>query len=96
MIVVMKKSASREEIQHMIERVEALGLKAHAIIGTERTVIAAIGEKRDKHRQSLESGPGVAEVVPILGLTRLPAARSRRSRRSSASAVSRSATPTWA
>ena len=66
MIVVMKKGASREEIQHMIERVEALGLKAHPIFGTERTVIAAIGEKRDEHRQSLESGPGVAEVVPIL------------------------------
>ena len=29
-------------------------------------MIAAIGEKRDEHRQSLESGPGVAEVVPIL------------------------------
>ena len=66
MIVVMKKGTSREEIQHMIERVEALGLKAHPIFGTERTVIAAIGEKRDEHRQSLESGPGVAEVVPIL------------------------------
>jgi 3-deoxy-7-phosphoheptulonate synthase len=66
MIVVMKKGASPAEIQHMIERVEALGLKAHPIIGTERTVIAAIGEKRDEHRQSLESGPGVAEVVPIL------------------------------
>ena len=66
MIVVMKKGASRDEIQHMIERVEALGLKAHPIFGTERTVIAAIGEKRDEHRQSLESGPGVAEVVPIL------------------------------
>ena len=29
-------------------------------------MIAAIGEKRDEFRQSLESGPGVAEVVPIL------------------------------
>jgi 3-deoxy-7-phosphoheptulonate synthase len=66
MIVVMKKGASREEIQHMIDRVEQLGLKAHPIYGTERTVIAAIGEKRDEHRQSLESGPGVAEVMPIL------------------------------
>ena len=43
-----------------------MGLKAHPIYGTERTVIAAIGEKRDEFRQSLESGPGVAEVVPIL------------------------------
>ena len=50
----------------MVQRVEQLGLKAHPIIGTERTVIAAIGDKRDEHRQSLESGPGVAEVVPIL------------------------------
>ena len=44
-------------------RVEQLGLKSHVIFGTERTVIAAIGEKRDEYRQSLESGPGVAEVV---------------------------------
>ena len=50
----------------MVQRVEQLGLKAHPIYGTERTVIAAIGEKRDEYRQSLESGPGVAEVVPIL------------------------------
>ncbi|MEA1950237.1 MAG: 3-deoxy-7-phosphoheptulonate synthase, partial [Planctomycetota bacterium] len=66
MIVVMKRGASQKEIEHMIERVEHLGLKAHPIYGTERTVIAAIGEKRDEHRQSLGSGPGVSEVVPIL------------------------------
>jgi 3-deoxy-7-phosphoheptulonate synthase len=66
MIVVMKKGASQDQIEHMIQRVEELGLKAHPIIGTERTVIAAIGEKRDEYRASLESGPGVAEVVPIL------------------------------
>ncbi|MBN1590330.1 MAG: 3-deoxy-7-phosphoheptulonate synthase [Pirellulales bacterium] len=66
MIVVMKRGATPEEIEHMIRRVEELGLKAHPIYGTERTVIAAIGEKRDEHRQSLESGAGVAEVVPIL------------------------------
>ncbi len=66
MIVVMKKGATPEQIQHMIRRIEDFGLKAHPIYGTERTVIAAIGEKRDETRQSLESGPGVAEVVPIL------------------------------
>jgi 3-deoxy-7-phosphoheptulonate synthase len=66
MIVVMKRGASKEQVEHMIQRVEGLGLKAHVIVGTERTVIAAIGEKRDEFRHSLESGPGVAEVVPIL------------------------------
>jgi 3-deoxy-7-phosphoheptulonate synthase len=66
MIVVMEKNASQAQIAHMVERVESLGLKAHKIVGTERTVIAAIGEKRAQTKESLESGPGVAEVVPIL------------------------------
>lgn len=66
MIVVMEKGASQEQVDHMVERVEGLGLKAHVIVGTERTVIAAIGEKREQTKESLESGSGVAEVVPIL------------------------------
>ena len=66
MIVVMKRGATPEQIEHAIQRVEQLGLKAHPIYGTERTVIAAIGEKRDEFRQSLEGVPGVAELMPIL------------------------------
>ncbi len=66
MIVVMERDATEAQIQHMVERVEGLGLKSHVIRGTERTVIAAIGEKREQTRESLESGSGVAEVVPIL------------------------------
>ncbi len=66
MIVVMKMGATADQVQHMVERVEELGLKSHIIYGTERTVIAAIGDKRDGHRESLEIGPGVDEVVPIL------------------------------
>lgn len=66
MIVVMKKGATDEEVQHIVERVESLGLKSHVIVGTERTVIAAIGEKREQTKESLLSGAGVADVVPIL------------------------------
>jgi len=66
MIVVMKKGATQEQVGHVVQRVEEFGLKAHVIYGTERTVVAAVGEKRDEHRHSLESCPGVAEVVPIL------------------------------
>ena len=66
MIVVMKRNATPEQINHVIQRVEEFGLKAHPIYGTERTVVAAVGEKRDEHRQSLEIAPGVAEIVPIL------------------------------
>jgi 3-deoxy-7-phosphoheptulonate synthase len=66
MIVVMKRGCAQHDIEHIIERIEEFGLRAHPIYGTERTVVAAIGEKRDEYRQSLESAPGVAEVVPIL------------------------------
>jgi 3-deoxy-7-phosphoheptulonate synthase len=66
MIVVMKPHATQLQIDHMIERIEAMGLKTHVIVGTERTVIAAIGEKRDGTKQALESGDGVDRVVPIL------------------------------
>lgn len=66
MIVVMERGASSEQVEHMVSRVEELGLKSHVIEGTERTVIAAVGEKREHMKESLESGPGVASVMPIL------------------------------
>src|SRR3989449_9418881 len=66
MIVVMKHGASQQQIDHVIERVEELGLRSHVIVGTERTVIAALGEKRDGAKQALETGEGVEKVVPIL------------------------------
>ena len=66
MIVVMKKGATQKQIDHAIHRVEALGLKTHVIVGTERTVIAAIGEKREMAKHAMESVSGVSEVVPIL------------------------------
>ncbi|MGE0610236.1 MAG: 3-deoxy-7-phosphoheptulonate synthase [Pirellulales bacterium] len=66
MIVVMKRGATQNDINHMVQRIEDMGLKAHVIVGTERTVIAAIGDKRPEHKDSLASGPNVAEVMPIL------------------------------
>jgi len=61
----MKLGATENQVTHMIDQVESLGLKAHVIVGAERTVIAAVGIKRDGAKESLESGEGVAEVVPI-------------------------------
>lgn len=66
MIVVMKRGASEQDIKHMIEQVESLGLKANVLNGTERTVIAAIGDERVNGVQSLESSPGVDSVMPVL------------------------------
>ncbi len=66
MIVVMNKGASKEEVNHVVERVASLGLKPHVIEGTERTVVAAIGDKRESHKEALESCAGVNQVLPIL------------------------------
>src|SRR6266481_3077416 len=66
MIVVMKPGATQAQLDHIIELIENLGLRSHVIVGTERTVVAALGEKRDGAKQALETGEGVEKVVPIL------------------------------
>ncbi len=66
MIVVMEANATEEQIKHMANRVEQLGLRPNVIKGAERTVIAVIGEKRQDTKESLEGGPGVSSVMPIL------------------------------
>lgn len=66
MIVVLKRGTDEAAVQKMAQRVEEMGLKAHVIVGEERTVIAAIGEKRDGERETLESYEEVDKVVPIL------------------------------
>jgi len=66
MILVMKKGATQEMVQRMVHRVEAMGLKAHVIVGTELTVIAAIGDDRNVKKESLESCEEVERLVPIL------------------------------
>lgn len=66
MIIVMA-SRSEDAIQHVVNRVVELGYKPHVIYGVERTVIAAVGDERGKHRlQALESVEYVDKVVPIL------------------------------
>ena len=66
MIVVMKRTATPEAVQQMARTVEEMGLKAHVIVGTERTVIAAVGDKRNGAKELLESYDDVEQVVPIL------------------------------
>src|SRR5262245_42184285 len=66
MIVVMKPGSTQAQTDHVIQLIEGLGLRSHVIVGTDRTVIAALGEKRDGAKQALETGEGVEKVVPIL------------------------------
>jgi 3-deoxy-7-phosphoheptulonate synthase len=66
MMIVMKPTATEAEVQAVIDRIEAVGARAHASRGEEVTLIGAVGDREHVARLGLEGSPGVAEVVPIL------------------------------
>jgi 3-deoxy-7-phosphoheptulonate synthase len=67
MIILMKKSATPEQIDHVTGWIASVGYKPHLSQGVERTLIGAIGDERGKvHLKSAVSLPGVEQVVPIL------------------------------
>ena len=66
MIVVMDSQATKQHVDHVVQLIEEMGLKTHPIIGTERTVIAAIGDKRGIDKSAIEQAPMVDSIVPIL------------------------------
>jgi 3-deoxy-7-phosphoheptulonate synthase len=66
MMIVMKPGATEAEIQHVVDRVEGVGAKAHVSRGEEVTLIGAVGDREHVARLGLEGSPGVDRVVPIL------------------------------
>jgi len=65
MLVVMKATASPEEIQAVCEHIEQLGLRPHPLPGAERTAIGITGNKGEVDRGNLESLSGVADVIRV-------------------------------
>ena len=66
MIIVMQAVATQPELDRVVALVESLGLRPHVIVGTERTVVAVVGDERDASQSGLATLPGVASVMPIL------------------------------
>ncbi|MFA5157054.1 MAG: 3-deoxy-7-phosphoheptulonate synthase [Candidatus Omnitrophota bacterium] len=66
MIIVLRPDATDEQINHIIERVQKLGLKPHVSKGTERTIIGVIGPEDILRVTPLEVFPGVEQVMPVL------------------------------
>jgi len=67
MIISMKIGATKEEVNHVCERLGEFGYKAHTIFGEERVVIGAVGraEHKEQAMQSIEAAPGVESVMSI-------------------------------
>ena len=66
MIIVLKPGTTAAEIDHVIERIQQLGLKPHVSTGEHRTIIGVIGDESKMHAQPLQAIPGVEQVLPIL------------------------------
>ncbi len=66
MIIVMQAGAAPQDLDRVVSRVEQLKLRPHVIVGTERTVVAVVGDERDATGAGFETLPGVASVLPIL------------------------------
>jgi 3-deoxy-7-phosphoheptulonate synthase len=66
MIIVLKSGVTDDQVQHVVERVESLGLKPHLSRGTYRTIIGVIGDEELLRVEPLRAIPGVADVLPVL------------------------------
>ncbi|MGA2453772.1 MAG: 3-deoxy-7-phosphoheptulonate synthase [Solirubrobacteraceae bacterium] len=78
MMIVMKETATEEEVEAVVAKIERAGARAHRSAGARVTVIGAIGDvEQDANIESLglEGQPGVDRVVPILKPYKLASAQ---------------------
>jgi len=66
MVISMRQHATKEEIEHVCERIREFGYKVHSIVGEERVVIGAVGVGDvTACLESIEGAPGVETAVRI-------------------------------
>lgn len=66
MIIVLKKGSTEKERQHVIDKIEEVGLKTQVSIGEERVIIGVIGDEAKLESVQLKTLAGVENVMPIL------------------------------
>src|SRR5256885_14796015 len=66
MLIVMKPTATDDDIAAVIQRVESVGARTHISRGEEVTLIGAIGDREHVARIEPDAMRGVDHVVPIL------------------------------
>src|SRR5512135_1647161 len=65
MIIVMGSETTDAQIEAVVKKIEASGLKANISRGVERTVIGAIGDERKLEAEMFTSMPGVESAMHI-------------------------------
>jgi 3-deoxy-7-phosphoheptulonate synthase len=65
-IIVMRRDATRADIDHVVERLRDIGAEAHVSEGQIRTIIGAVGDRSVIQQLPWEAFPGVERAVPVL------------------------------
>src|SRR5512135_3167449 len=65
MFVTMKPHATEAEFEAVVEKVRSLGLTPHPISGTERRVVAVVGNTGSVDPDDFAMLPGVAEALRV-------------------------------
>jgi 3-deoxy-7-phosphoheptulonate synthase len=78
MIIVMKPGATDEELAAVEARCREGKLEPHVIYGTERKVVAAVGDERHLTDEHFAVMPGVDKVMPVLAPYKLASAEVHR------------------
>ena len=66
MILVTRKGITEDELDHIRERVESLGLRTHVSRGETLTVVGCIGDEERLQHVPLLSIPGVVAAHPVM------------------------------
>jgi 3-deoxy-7-phosphoheptulonate synthase len=82
MMIVMKESASADQVDAVVRQVEQVGARAHVSRGELHTVIGAIGDRDHVANLELDGFPGVDHVVPITRPYKLASLQFKREERS--------------
>jgi len=65
MLIVMESGATPEQIRGVMERIQTMGLRPHAIPGAERTAIGITGNHGPLDPAEFEILPGVQEAIRV-------------------------------
>ena len=65
MMIVMKPTATEEQVQAVIARIESCGARAHPSRGEEVTVIGAIGDREHVARLGLDAAMSHSCYAPL-------------------------------
>jgi 3-deoxy-7-phosphoheptulonate synthase len=61
----MRVGATDKQVDAVMQRIRAAGLKEHLSHGVERTIIGVLGQTFPELKDMLELMPGVGEVIPV-------------------------------